>query len=49
MIELEKISAAHSFGGFFYSHAQFSRADEPKRSRGRPKGNDNARGENGRA
>ena len=49
MIELEKIFAAHSFGGFFYARAQFSRADDPKRSRGRPKGNNNARGKNRRA
>ena len=49
MIELEKIFAAHSFGGFFYARAQFSRADVSKRARSRPKGDDNARGENWRA
>ena len=49
MIELEKIFAAHSFGGFFYARAQFSRADVSKRARRRLAGNDNASGEDRRA
>ena len=44
MIELEDIFAAHSFGGFFYTRAQFSRTNDIKRARRRLKGNDNARG-----